>query len=56
MISIYETYRIAASVSGKNPVFHITHITGILDDFFKSYVVSNHIEVSQESLSSGTPS
>jgi transaldolase len=49
-VSICEAYRDAATASGCSPIFYITHITGILDDFFKSCVATNHIAVSAEAL------
>ncbi|HEY9053661.1 MAG TPA: transaldolase family protein [Rectinemataceae bacterium] len=49
-ISICEAYKKASASSGKSPLFYVTHITGILDDFFKAYVASKGISVSPQAL------
>lgn len=48
--SICEAYKSISAASGRRPIFYITHITGILDDYFKAYVAKNGIEVSPEAL------
>ncbi len=35
MISICESYQNISSAAGRTPPFYVTHITGILDDYFK---------------------
>jgi len=49
-VSICEAYKAASASSGKTPVFYVTHITGILDDYFKAYVAERGISISPEAL------
>ena len=49
-VSICEAYKAAAASSGNHPIFYVTHITGILDDYFKAYVAERGIKVSAEAL------
>ena len=49
-VSICEAYTAVSAASGKRPLFYITHITGILDDYFKAYVAKKGIKVSPEAL------
>jgi transaldolase len=49
-VSICEAYKAASASSGKAPVFYVTHITGILDDYFKAYAAERGIRVSPEAL------
>ena len=49
-VSICEAYVSASRTSGNTPVFYVTHITGILDDFFKAYVAEKGIAVAPEAL------
>jgi transaldolase len=56
-VSICEAYRETVTASEFSPIFHVTSITGILDDFFKFYVETNYIAVSTEALKfAGSPS
>ncbi len=45
-----ETYRRVVEKSGARPPFYVTHITGILDQYWCGVVESEHIEVSPDAL------
>jgi transaldolase len=49
-VSICEAYEAASAKSGKKPVFYVTHITGILDDYFKKVVAEKKAAVSAEAM------
>lgn len=49
-VSICEAYRDASRASGHAPAFYVTHITGILDDFFRAYVAERRIDISPEAM------
>jgi len=49
-VSICEAYKTASAASGHAPVFYVTHITGILDDFFKKVVSEKGLAISPEAL------
>ena len=49
-VSICEAYKSAARVSGPSPTFFVTHITGILDDYFRAYVAEHHLAISPEAM------
>jgi transaldolase len=44
-VTVCETYMKAAASMAKKPPFFVTHITGILDDYFKAYVEKNGITI-----------
>jgi transaldolase len=50
VISICEAYTQASQESGFSPPFHVTHITGILDDHFKRVVANDHLDISPEAM------
>jgi len=50
-ICICNAYKAASDQSGKKPVFYVTHITGILDDYFKEVVDRNNINIPKDLLS-----
>jgi transaldolase len=49
-VSICEAYMAASRASGKSPAFYVTHITGILDDYFKQVVHDQGIALSPEAV------
>ena len=49
-VSICEAYKSAARASGPSPAFFVTHITGILDDYFRAYVAEHHLDISPEAM------
>ncbi|OHE65821.1 MAG: hypothetical protein A2Z99_19345 [Treponema sp. GWB1_62_6] len=49
-ISICEAYKAASAKSGNKPVFYVTHITGILDDFFKNQIKEKGLAISAEAV------
>jgi transaldolase len=50
-IRICEAYREASEESGCRPVFYVTHITGILDDYFQGLVRQRNLKIAPEILS-----
>ena len=50
-ISICEAYKSASVKSGNSPAFYVTHITGILDDYFREVVKLNNLSIPKEILS-----
>jgi len=49
-VSICEAYRKESLASGNTPLFYVTHITGILDDFFNNTVRDRGLKISPEAL------
>jgi transaldolase len=47
-VSICEAYRRASRASGHSPAFFVTHITGILDDYFGNCIAARKIDISPE--------
>jgi transaldolase len=50
-LRICTAYQTASEESGLNPVFYVTHITGILDDYFKETVLRNNLNIAPAILS-----
>ncbi|MDR2376181.1 MAG: hypothetical protein LBD96_07075 [Treponema sp.] len=50
-ICICQAYREASEESGCRPVFYVTHITGILDDYFQALVRQRNLKIAPEILS-----
>lgn len=48
--AVYELYRKAAEKYGNTPPMYVTHITGIMDDYFADLVKKEKIGVSPEAL------
>jgi transaldolase len=49
-VSICEAYLDASKISGKAPLFYVTHITGILDDHFRKTAAERKLDISPEAL------
>lgn len=49
-IALCDTYDKCSRKSGKNPVIYLSHIAGIYDDYLKSYVEQNQVEISADVL------
>lgn len=49
-VAICETYRRASERTGKKPMFYMSHIAGIYDDFLGKYVQENDIDISPDIL------
>lgn len=49
-IYICDLYERVAATSGKHPPFYVTHITGIFDEYLKSIVNREGIEIDPETL------
>jgi transaldolase len=50
MIAICEAYERASKKSGKHPMFYMSHIAGIYDDFLRNYVKENKVDISPDVL------
>jgi transaldolase len=50
MVATCEMYRRATAKGGKRPVFYVTHITGIFDEYLKEYVEKQGIKIAPEVL------
>jgi transaldolase len=50
MVTICEAYERAARKSGKWPMFYMSHIAGIYDDYFQNYVKQNDVQISPDVL------
>jgi transaldolase len=50
MIALCETYEKKTLYTGKRPVLYMSHIAGIYDDYFKSYVEKERIDISPDVL------
>jgi transaldolase len=50
MIAICEAYERLARKSGKWPMFYMSHIAGIYDDYFGNYVKANDVQISPDVL------
>jgi len=53
MIAICEAYEKWSKASGKRPMFYMSHIAGIYDDFLKNYVTENQVDISPDVLHQG---
>ncbi|MBI4244534.1 MAG: hypothetical protein HY606_10625 [Planctomycetes bacterium] len=51
-VYICELYKRIASQSGKHPLFYVTHITGIFDEYLTGIVGCNNINIAPEVLMS----
>ncbi|RJP50396.1 MAG: hypothetical protein C4583_10675 [Anaerolineaceae bacterium] len=49
-IRICETYQRVSKKSGKKPMFYISHIAGIYDDYMHNYVKENDVQISKDVL------
>jgi transaldolase len=49
-LCICGAYAEASAGSGKSPAFYVTHITGILDDYFKNVVLEKKLDLPGELL------
>lgn len=47
---VYRVYKESAIKYKKNPPLYITHITGIMDQYFKDFVAKEFIKISSEAL------
>jgi transaldolase len=50
-LRICEAWREASEESGYRPVFYVTHITGILDDYFQGLARQKNLKIAPEILS-----
>lgn len=50
MVTICETYEQIAHKSGKWPMFYMSHIAGIYDDYFANYVREHDVQISPDVL------
>jgi transaldolase len=50
MINLCETYQRVSQRCGNRPTLYISHIAGIYDDYFKSYVEKEKIDISPDVL------
>ncbi len=50
MVEICETYERVSKQTGKRPMFYMSHIAGIYDDYLKNYVEQNQIDISPDVL------
>ena len=50
MVTICEEYEKLAHKSGQWPMFYMSHIAGIYDDFFGNYVKTHDVQISQDVL------
>jgi len=50
MVAICEAYERLARKFGKWPMFYMSHIAGIYDDYFKNYVKVNDVQISPDVL------
>jgi transaldolase len=49
-IHICETYKQVSKKSGKKPMFYMSHIAGIYDDYLYNYVKKNDVQISPDVL------
>lgn len=49
-IAICEAYGAASRKTGRSPLFYVTHITGILDDFFRNNAAAHNLKISPEAM------
>ena len=49
-VAVMDCYEAASLRYGHKPPIYITHITGIMDDYFKDVVVKENINISDEAL------
>ena len=49
-ISLFDMYDKVSKESGKKPMFYISHIAGIYDDFLRNYVAENKVDISPDVL------
>jgi transaldolase len=50
MVEICETYERVSKQTGKRPMFYMSHIAGIYDDYLKQYVEQNQIDIEPDVL------
>ncbi len=50
MVAICETYEKLAHKAGRWPMFYMSHIAGIYDDYFANYVRQNDVQISSDVL------
>ncbi len=50
MIAICEKYNSISHRTGKKPMFYMSHIAGIFDDYFRNYVAENQVDISPDVL------
>ncbi len=50
MVTICETYEKLAHKTGKWPMFYMSHIAGIYDDYFANYVREHDVQISPDVL------
>lgn len=49
-ISICETYKKVSGQNGHRPMFYMSHIAGIYDDYLTNYVKQNNVQISPDVL------
>jgi len=49
-VVVYELYQESVKKYGKKPPIYITHITGIMDQYFKELVAKESVKISKEAL------
>lgn len=49
-VAICETYERISKKLGKKPMFYMSHIAGIYDDFLSNYVMENKVDISPDVL------
>jgi len=49
-VHICESYEKVSKKTGKKPMFYMSHIAGIYDDFLQNYVKENQVEISPDVL------
>jgi len=50
VIAICETYERVSKQSGKKPMFYLSHIAGIYDDYLRNYVAEHQVDISSDVL------
>ncbi len=49
-ISICETYKRVSAANGHKPMFYMSHIAGIYDDYLQNYVKEHNVQISPDVL------
>jgi transaldolase len=49
-VAICETYQRMSARTGNNPMFYMSHIAGIYDDYLRNYVKENDVQISPDVL------
>jgi transaldolase len=52
-VAICETYQRVSRKTGNKPMFYVSHIAGIYDDYLRNYVRENDVQISPDVLHQG---